>query len=154
MPAASTAISDASRRPIVASGIAFSLLFTAGFIALSEISGSFGDSNATFIEYYASSDNRARDIAGMYLMTGAALAATAVLFVDAVMAAATVGLISLKAWTARVLPRWICIFGFVASALLVLLAYSGPHLLFLPAWVLAASIAVARSARPQPAADV
>jgi hypothetical protein len=201
----------------------FAVLFTGAFVAFAEISGTFADPNSTFIEYYASSGNRARDIAGMYLMTGAAVAftvfaiglaqrlqgpevslapaiisATALLFAacllvaaallgtvsmsrtmadlfddtdvlaggemavlpqagnvvimipGAVMAAATVVVISLRSWASRALPRWICIFGFVASVLLVLLAFSGPHLLLLPAWVLAASIAIARS-EPQEA---
>jgi len=204
----------------------FALLFTGAFVAFAEISGTFADPNPAFIEYYASSENRARDIAGMYLMTGAALAftvfaigmanrfqgpepslasaiisATAVLFAacllvaaallgtvsmsrtmadlfddtgvleggetavlpqagnvvimipGAVMAAATIVVISLRSWASRALPRWICIFGFVASALLVLLAFSGPHLLLLPAWVLAASVAMARAGRMQARAD-
>ena len=57
-------------------GCAFAVLFTGGFVALGEIWGSFGDPDETFIEYYESSGNRLRDIAGVYLMSGAALAFT------------------------------------------------------------------------------
>lgn len=214
-------------RITVAAGCVFAVLFTGAFAAFAEISGTFADPNSTFIEYYASSGNRARDVAGMYLMTGAALAfavfavgiahrfqgpepslapaiisATAVLFAasllvaasllgtvsmsrtmadlfddtgvlegdevavlpqagnvvimipGAVTAAATVVVISVRSWASGDLPRWICIFGFVASALLVLLAFSGPHLLLLPAWVLAASIAIGRAGRTQASANV
>ena len=55
------------------SGVAFALLFVAGILALGELSGSVGDSDETFISYYADSGTRARDIVGGYLLAGAGL---------------------------------------------------------------------------------
>ena len=56
-----------------ASGVAFAVLFAAGILTLGELGGSFGDSDETFISYYADSGNRARDIVGAYLLAGAGL---------------------------------------------------------------------------------
>jgi hypothetical protein len=40
------------------SGIAFAVLYVAGFLPLGELLGSFGDSDATFVAYFAKDSNR------------------------------------------------------------------------------------------------
>ena len=59
---------------VVASGISFAVFFTAAFVAFADLAGSFADPNETFVEYFEKDANRARDIAGMYLLTLAGLA--------------------------------------------------------------------------------
>ena len=61
------------RRWFAFSGVAFAALFIAGALTLGELAGSVGDSNATFIAYYDDEGNRARDIAGAYLLAAAGL---------------------------------------------------------------------------------
>lgn len=46
------------------SALAFSLLYTAGFMALGELLGSFGDSDATFVAYFDKSSNRVGALLG------------------------------------------------------------------------------------------
>ncbi len=65
----------------------------------------------------------------------------------AISASAAIAAMAYSSWGPHVLPRWICVFGFIAALVIVLLAFSGPPLLLLPAWVLAVSIAVARANR-------
>lgn len=62
-----------SGRWAATSGVAFAALFVAGILTLGKLGGSFGDSDETFISYYADSGNRARDIVGAYLLAGAGL---------------------------------------------------------------------------------
>ena len=40
------------------SGIAFAVLYVAGLVPLGELLGSFGDSDATFVAYFAKDSNR------------------------------------------------------------------------------------------------
>ena len=54
------------------SGIAFVVLFAAGVAAIGEAFGSFGDPDATFVEYYR--DDHALDVLGAYLITLAGVA--------------------------------------------------------------------------------
>ncbi len=54
------------------SGIAFVALFVAGVAAIGEAFGNFGDSDATFVEYYR--DDHPLDVLGAYLITLAAAA--------------------------------------------------------------------------------
>jgi len=58
-----------------ASGVLFVVLFVGGIIPLGELLGSFGESDATFDAYFASSSNRAGNIVG-----GALLGASAFVF--------------------------------------------------------------------------
>jgi len=53
------------------SGTLFVVLFVAGGLLLGDLLGSSGDSDATFDAYFAEPGNRARDIAGGYLMAAA-----------------------------------------------------------------------------------
>jgi hypothetical protein len=77
-------------------------------------------------------------------------AGTVVLGIAAAMSAsALVAAISFSAWGARALPRWICVLGSIAAPLIFMLSLAGPPLLLLPAWVLIASIALARSRLPE-----
>jgi hypothetical protein len=64
----------AEKRWFAVSGVAFAVLFVAGALSLGELAGSVGDSNATFVSYYDDEANRARDIAGAYLLAAAGLA--------------------------------------------------------------------------------
>ena len=54
------------------SGIVFVVLFAAGVVAIGEAFGSFGDSDATFVEYYR--DDHPLDVLGAYLITLAGVA--------------------------------------------------------------------------------
>lgn len=54
------------------SGIAFVMLFAAGIAAMGDAFGNFGDSDATFVEYYR--DDHFPDILGAYLITLAGVA--------------------------------------------------------------------------------
>ena len=58
-----------------ASGVLFVVLFISGLVPLGTLLGSFGDEDATFDAYFASSSNRAGNIVG-----GALLAASAFVF--------------------------------------------------------------------------
>jgi hypothetical protein len=46
------------------SGIAFAVLYVAGFVPLGELLGSFGDSDATFVDYFAKDSNRVGAVVG------------------------------------------------------------------------------------------
>jgi len=54
-----------------ASGLAFVVLFVGGVVPIGELLGSFGDSDATFETYFASTSNRVGNIVGGALLGGA-----------------------------------------------------------------------------------
>ena len=55
------------------SGIAFAVLYVAGLVPLGELLGSFGDSDATFVEYFAKDSNRIGAVVGGIGLAVAAL---------------------------------------------------------------------------------
>ncbi len=209
-----------------ASGVLFVVLFIGGLVPIGTLLGSFGDEDATFDAYFASTSNRVGNIAG-----GALLAASAFVFlwflhhlrqslqpVDT--RAATLANVMFSAglvfvvltllgtaalvtvpmtlafgdlfdtddvlkvgqavlpqlgyvvlaiyalWAAAVMvavatvsarrsgsfPRWLCRLGFVTTAVLVALGFSGGMAFFaLPVWVLAVSLHWFRSETGSPA---
>jgi hypothetical protein len=69
-------MTDAGKRLAAASGVAFVILFVASAIALGDLLGSVGDPDRQFTSHFDSAGNRAKDIAGSYVLAGAALAFT------------------------------------------------------------------------------
>lgn len=67
-----TALAD--RRWIAISGAAFVVFFVTALVMLGDQLGSVGDPDRQFISYHADVGNRAQDIAGAYLLIGAAVA--------------------------------------------------------------------------------
>ena len=55
------------------SGIAFAVFYVAGLVPLGELLGSFGDSDATFVEYFAKDSNRVGAVVGGIGLAVAAL---------------------------------------------------------------------------------
>ena len=49
-------------------GAVFVVLFTSGLVALGDLLGSFADSDSTFVDHFSDSGNRAKEIAGSYLL--------------------------------------------------------------------------------------
>ena len=64
----------AGGRAVGISGCAFVVLFIGGGLLLGELFGQFGDSDQTFVDYYADRANRVRDIIGGFLLVAAGLA--------------------------------------------------------------------------------
>ncbi|MEO5842944.1 MAG: hypothetical protein ABIQ73_26535 [Acidimicrobiales bacterium] len=49
-------------------GAVFVVLFTCGLVGLGDLLGSFADSDHTFVDHFADGGNRAKEIAGSYLL--------------------------------------------------------------------------------------
>ena len=208
-----------------ASGVLFVILFIGGIVPLGTLLGSFGDSDATFDAYFASTSNRAGNIVGCVVLAASAfvflwflhhlrqslqpddtraatlpnimfsaglafvvlvLVGTAALVTvpitlvfgglfdtddvlkvgQAVLpqlgyvvmalyalwaAAVMVAVATVSARRSGSFPRWLCRLGFVATAFIVLLGFSGGMAFFaLPVWVLAVSVNWFRTQRGRP----
>ncbi|HUG13859.1 MAG TPA: hypothetical protein VMM78_02480 [Thermomicrobiales bacterium] len=62
------------KRGLVGTGLAFVVLFVAGFLLLGELFGGFADPDRFFVAHYANDANLARDLAGGVLLVAAGLA--------------------------------------------------------------------------------